>query len=457
MNVEKFRFGSSGASAVWWPFLIIVLGFVLINAVSIYQMRRSQADVKLITKHAAIDIELVARLSRDIDRKRVLLEDDILEKQPKDKERIEGELEAIDAEIVAAADSYQPIGDDAEERAEWQKLNHEIAALEPQANDLIALSRQNRDVEAQALRNSIEETFGHIDDATDRLLEINHARANQEAAQVRRLKLQAFVVLTALTLIWTIFALLTGMWVNSLLVDRDRRRNRAIAVLEEHNRELDAFASRVAHDLRGPLSAINLAAAQFKRLGTYDEVTGGIFRRAVARMEAMIHDLLALSRIGAPANGTACRVSDVVTAVHEDLKPKVESAGGALRIDAGDATLPCSQGLLREVLWNLGENAVKYRRTEVQLQLEILGRHSADRYEFIVSDNGTGMSPAVLNHIFEPFFRATETESTPGTGLGLSVVKRVVESSGGSVSVESEQGRGTTFRIVLPLEVRKAA
>jgi signal transduction histidine kinase len=108
-------------------------------------------------------------------------------------------------------------------------------------------------------------------------------------------------------------------------------------------------------------------------------------------------------------------------------------------------------------LWNLGENAVKYRRPEVQLLVQIRGRATPNAYELSVSDNGMGMSPSVARQAFQPFFRGKQTASTPGTGLGLSVVKRVIEASGGTVSIDSEPGRGTTFKIQLPLPAGKAA
>ena len=113
--------------------------------------------------------------------------------------------------------------------------------------------------------------------------------------------------------------------------------------------------------------------------------------------------------------------------------------------------LPCNEGLLRQVLWNIGENAVKYRRTEVMLEIDVEGRIVGHNYQFRISDNGSGMSPEVVRHAFEPFFRAQEARATPGTGLGLSIVKRVIDVSGGTVSVTSEVGKGTTFVIGLPL------
>ncbi len=455
MTVENRLFGKTRAPRIWWAFVIIVLGFVLANIVSIYEMRNSQSKVRLITKHAAIDIELVARLSRDLDRKRVLMEDHILEKQPKDMVRVEAELRRIDTEIAAASQSYELIGDDANERAIWQELDREIAAIEPEMIKVIALSRQNLDGQAKEAARVIEERFDRIDEATNKLLNRNHNRANHEAAEVRKLQLRAVIVLAALTLIWTVFALLTARWVIGLIAERERQMRHAMTQLEERNRELDAFAARVAHDLRGPLTAINLAAAQFKQRAVYEEATGDVLHRAVTRMETMIHDLLTLSRVGGQAKGMTCEMTNIAAGAQEDLM----STGRlqAEQIDVAPSTVSCNKGLLRQVLWNLGENAVKYRRPDVPLRLEIYGHAAPNTYELIVSDNGSGMSPWVARQAFEPFFRGKDGESTPGTGLGLSVVKRVIDACGGTLSLESEPGQGSTFTIHLPLAVSKVA
>ena len=99
---------------------------------------------------------------------------------------------------------------------------------------------------------------------------------------------------------------------------------------------------------------------------------------------------------------------------------------------------------------------MKYRRSDVQLLVEIRGRASADTYEFSISDNGAGMSSLDASRACEPFFRGKEAQSTSGTGLGLSIVKRVVEVSGGTISIDSTAERGTTFRIRLPLVPNEA-
>ena len=108
-------------------------------------------------------------------------------------------------------------------------------------------------------------------------------------------------------------------------------------------------------------------------------------------------------------------------------------------------------GSVRQALSNLADNAVKYRRADVQADIDIFGRVVGKEYELRVSDNGVGMSYDEAHQAFDPFFRALRVREQKGTGLGLSIVKRVIEASGGSVVVDSRLGQGTTFIIRLPL------
>jgi signal transduction histidine kinase len=222
-------------------------------------------------------------------------------------------------------------------------------------------------------------------------------------------------------------------------------------LLEENNRELDAFAGRVAHDLRGPLNAISLSASRLSNHVGGEGETFNVLHRAVARMDALIRDLLSLSRIETEVSGAVTLTNRIVLTLQEELAPTVRSVNGTLLIDLEPSTIQGSESLLRQVLLNLGENAVKYRRSEVKLLLDIRGGRRDSCYELQVSDNGTGMSPDEIAHIFEPFYRAAKVRALPGTGLGLSIVKRVVEASGGTIDVASEVDKGTTFMIQLPL------
>ena len=439
------------APRLWLSFIVIIATFVVSNIVSIYEMGKIQGDVRLITKYAAANIESVARLQRDLDRKRLLIEDHIFEKQTSDMDRLEVEIAGANADIDAALSAYELIGDNERERAVWQQLTAEIVAIKPHVANVVSLSKRNLDTEAAANAGTVEAMFQTIDKATEALLDINQARANQEAAQVRALQSKAIVFLAGLTAVWTAFALLTARRATRLIADQELQTRRAMSLLEERNRELDAFAGRVAHDLRGPLTAINLASSSLAQRGILEEKNNAVLRRGVARMEIMIQDLLTLSKISNQVVGATCQTATVAAVIRDELTPMVEAVGGLITVEAAPATVPCSEGLLRQALWNLAENAVKYRRPGEQLRVDIQGVVTSGGYEFKVVDNGKGMSPYETSQAWNPFFRGKEAHATSGTGLGLSIVKRVIEASGGSVYIDSVPERGTTFRIQLPL------
>jgi signal transduction histidine kinase len=169
-------------------------------------------------------------------------------------------------------------------------------------------------------------------------------------------------------------------------------------------------------------------------------------------MEAIIEDLLALSRIGeSAARGGVGDPALVVAQVRDDFAARLGAEGVTLQAAVEPAKVQCAEGLLRQAVSNLADNAVKYRRPEVQAEIEIRGRVVGKEYELRVSDNGVGMSYDEARQAFDPFFRAQRVREQTGTGLGLSIVKRVIEASGGAVTVESQLGQGTTFVIRLAL------
>ena len=439
---------------LWWAFLLIIAGFILAGVSSIYVMRKTLSEIELIEDRALASIELAFRLSHQIDVRRRLFEAHIVATRSTDMKEIEERLADVNARIAATSRDYEPTISDNTEREEWQKLQMEIADLEPQTERVIDLSRKNRDLEARTTMEAIDPQFDEINRTMRGLVRLNTERAAETVHMIRTLQRTAGILLIVLMVAFTIFVLSIARWVTRLIGQREFRMREAAQQLEEQNRELDAFAGRVAHDLRGPLTAINLAAID--QGVPHQERSSAIFRRAVKQMETIIQDLLMLSRVSTKTTETS-QAAAVIASAEEDLLPKVEAAGGILHIEAAAATVMCSEGLLRQIVWNLGENAVKYRRYGVQLNVEILGRILPHTYELSVSDNGMGMSPSEAQHVFEAFFRGKQVRSTPGTGLGLSIVKRAVEASGGSVSIDSTLGQGTTFKIHLPLAERKAA
>src|SRR5215475_12884407 len=371
---------------LWLAFLLIIAGFIFAGVSSIYVMRKTLTEIQLIEDRALGSIELAFRLSHYIDVRRRLFEAHIIATRSTDMKEIEQRLADVNARIAATSRDYEPTISDKDEREEWQKLQTEVADLEPQTERLIDLSRKNRDIEARTTMEAIDPQFNEINRTMGRLVRLNSTRAAEKVNLIRALQRTAGIFLIVLMAAFTIFVLLIARWVTRLIGQREFRMREAARQLEEQNRELDAFAGRVAHDLRGPLTAINLAA--FDQGAPHQEHTGAIFRRAVKQMETIIQDLLMLSRVGTKTTETRCQAAAVIASAEEDLRPKVEAAGGILQIETAAATVMCSEGLLRQIVWNLGENAVKYRRDGVQLNVEILGRILPHTYELSVSDNG---------------------------------------------------------------------
>jgi signal transduction histidine kinase len=433
-------------------------GVIVGNTVSVYEMRNAQTEVQRIVQNTFTSIDLAASLSRSLHRKRVLLQTHILEMNSAEMEVIEGEMRVIDKRIEDTLLAYEPIADEEGERAQMQRLRAEIAEVQPQIDQVIQLSRQQKLAEARRfLAQHVERPLETISETTDQLVRFQRARSEQEISMIRALQRQAVILLGVLGTGAAILTALTATWVTRLARQREREMREAAAALEERNRELDAFAGRVAHDLRGPLTSISLATALISRDPESDDRGPTVLRRGVAQMEAIIQNLLTLSRVSSQTIDATCQAADVALSVEEDLKPRVEEAGGALRVNVAPAAIRSSEGLLRQVLWNLGENAVKYRRLDTRLEIDIRGRLTPHGYEFVVADNGSGMSLRETRQAFEPFFRGERARQIPGAGLGLSIVERVVEASNGSISVESAVGQGTTFRIHLPLALSKAA
>jgi signal transduction histidine kinase len=430
--------------------VLIIASFAAANAVALGAMAKVQAENREIVTNALFSIEDVGRLVRDLDRLKLLVDEHIFERESADMDRIEQSIEAIEADYDRTTGAYEPLVSFDGERDVWDQLKVVVAQLRIDIVEVIAVSRRNQDVEARAKMAAMADRYEAVTQLADRLIAINRNAAEEASEHVRVHQHQEMIFLGVLTLICATAAVVAGTYVTRIITRLSADLARSAALLEARNRELDAFASRVAHDLRGPLTTVGLSASRLARSAPLDERAHATMRRGIARMESIIDDLLTLSRVEAAAPEGSCDPARVAAIVAEELAPEVEANGGALRLDVDPAEVACPEGLLRQALWNLAENALKYRRSDVPVAIEIRGRKIGEQYELRVEDNGSGMSHKVASRAFEPFFRGDNAGVSPGTGLGLSIVRRVVEASSGTIAIDSEVGSGTTFVLTLP-------
>lgn len=238
----------------------------------------------------------------------------------------------------------------------------------------------------------------------------------------------------------------------------------AVAVIHETS-ELERlegmrrdFVSNVSHELKTPLTAIH---GYVETLLEREDVDAGTRRRFLRkirkqsrRLGALVSDLLTLSRIESSAERLENLV-DLRAQVDEVLgllRPSGEARGLVLVADCPDAPVNVrgEEEALRQALSNLVDNAVKYSAAGGQVMVRLHAENGRAVLE--VEDEGPGIADEHLDRLFERFYRVDRARSRElgGTGLGLSIVKNVVQRHGGGVEVESERGRGSTFRLWLP-------
>jgi len=247
-----------------------------------------------------------------------------------------------------------------------------------------------------------------------------------------------------------------------LAVRRLRQRNAALerevrehsAELEATNIELDAFTRSVSHDLRTPLNAlIGFSSLLTMKYAPQMEAEPRLWldqiERAAKRMNQLIDDLLRLSRLGRQALSLEpVDLGSLVRGVVDELIPAQDRQHAQVLVGAlprVDADPP----LLRQVFVNLLSNASKFTRRTTHPTIEIGCSHGSEGQVFFVRDNGAGFDMAHADRLFGAFERLHRAEEFEGSGVGLSIVQRIVQRHGGRIWAEGKPGQGATFYFTL--------
>ena len=249
-------------------------------------------------------------------------------------------------------------------------------------------------------------------------------------------------------------------WVNSQLQKQAEELTRS-------NRDLEQFAYVASHDLQEPLRKVASFCQLLQRryAGQLDERADQYIAFAVdgaQRMQRLINDLLAFSRIGRLTTGfTEVDLNKVMG----DVAGQTEAALQYSDAELTWGEMPTIRGeepLLTNLLVNLVSNSVKFRRPDVPPKVHVSARLVDGEWEISCRDNGIGIEPEFADKIFVIFQRLHSKDAYPGTGIGLAIVKKIVEYHGGRVWVDTDADEGTTIRFTLPaleadIEAAKAA
>ncbi len=235
---------------------------------------------------------------------------------------------------------------------------------------------------------------------------------------------------------------------------------RAQIALEQSNQALEDFAHIASHDLQEPLRKIRTFGARLEKAaeGALNERALDDLSRTVGaatRMQAMIDGLLDYSRVSTQKKPFAqVRLDDVIDDVLETLDTRIEQTNARI-IREPLPTIAADPLQLNQLFQNLVGNALKFKKPETRPEITISPAPSVGGTVCIhVADNGIGMDPRHVAKLFQPFTRLNPRSAFEGSGIGLSICKKIVERHHGDIGVECVEGGGCTFIVTLPTDAR---
>ncbi len=229
----------------------------------------------------------------------------------------------------------------------------------------------------------------------------------------------------------------------------------------------NTFLSNMSHDMRTPLNAIfGYTALAGKNLKDKKLVADYLEKIEAASRQILdlINNVLELTYMESQnfrLNETECNVCEIVQEIQRSLLPKAVQKNISLSLQANtmNSGVYADKEKLKQVLLHLADNAVKYTKNGGQVNISVteLKKDNLSKgfstYEFTVKDTGVGIGENALEHIFEPFERENNTTQAGiyGLGLGLTIAKHIIDTMGGTITAESEVGKGSTFKVILEL------
>lgn len=250
----------------------------------------------------------------------------------------------------------------------------------------------------------------------------------------------------------------------------DHEDNAVAYIFRDITREVETermkadFHSMIAHDLRSPMSVIQgyVSLMASGKTGEVNETQAEFLEsvdRKITEMTALLNDFLDMSKIDAGFVNLKCGdldLRELVSEVAVDLGPMADSRGIDLSLDLPEDEVAVHGDPLRltQIMRNVVSNAIKYNKEQGWIRASVRARDGWCRV--CVADGGIGMSEDELRVLFEPYTRGSTQRCIKGVGLGVVIIKRLVEAHGGEVHVVSEAGKGTTFTFTLPLAGTRA-
>ncbi|HVY62976.1 MAG TPA: ATP-binding protein [Planctomycetota bacterium] len=439
-------------------FAVVCLSFIVSTVIAQVSMQTVHTAAMDIALNACPSIERLAAARTELRRLHLIIDDTIdqaLAGRKADLEPVATSRARVQAEIVA----YLKLPVFRGEQELWGTVRGDIDRLDAEIDrTLVRIARGDAQGAAARLDRELRQAFETASEALTDAIELNVARARELAVSIEQARARTVTLELALDFLSVLLA--AGAF---FVLSRSMRRYAALQtsherLLRERADELEQFAGRVAHDVLGPLTTVQLALDHAVENGALDDrghKLAGTGARSLRRVRTIVEGLLEFARSGArPEAGARSELRGVLAELAAELGLAAAEAGVKFRLEEPPAVaVACSPGVLTSLVSNLARNAIKYIGDGAERRVTVRATEREGRVLVEVEDTGPGLAPDLERAVFEPYVRASGNR-LPGIGLGLATVKRLAQAHGGSVGVRSLSGRGSVFWFELPLVPR---
>ena len=431
--------------------VLVVLAFVAATSFVLVRSRTIGPAAAAITNNAVPSIELLLHARSELALLRVRLERHV------EKGTAEPTSRALVLSTVGdlrrTLSRYVSLPKYPEEHELWASL---LSSIDHLVASVLRIMAELEAGDAAAATSLFETEFRQAADTIERLLaeseELNAEQIKAFAGQIEAIRAGSRRTAIALNAVCVLLAVVLLRWVvRSARRYRDLQRS-YLRQSQERAKEMEVFAGRVAHDILSPLGSASLALGLLAKSGDGEVVriaTRGI--GGMNQVRSVVDGLLEFARAGArPTDDVSTDLTEIVENVAADLQEAATAAGVALELSTERGlTVSAHRGVITSILTNLVQNAIKHIGATTDRRVLIQAREREGRVQVEIHDTGPGVAPDLEQHVFEPYFRG-KSQATPGLGLGLATVKRLVEAHGGRVGLRSTPGQGSVFWFDMP-------
>jgi two-component system, OmpR family, sensor kinase len=316
---------------------------------------------------------------------------------------------------------------------------------------LAAGSRGERELALAALQDRVLPVLEEARPIVDWVIDKNQRAANRHFRESHDRMWRVLRATVLGVMLFIVLVAATGGYMLATVRRQQARIREQTLRREQALRDLDSFAGRIAHDIRGPLAPLVLASQTLRQSRDPE-----VLERASERIERcarhaadLVESLLAFSRAGEARAGGRCDVAAAVARALEQARHSAREARIDLAVDVPTCEGAMEAPLLAQVVQNLVSNAIRHMPADAATRrIAVRGRVVGDRCRIEVADTGRGIPPGLRGLVFRPFYQRDEQRG--GTGLGLATVKRLVEGHNGEVGIEDNPGGGAVFWFTIP-------